>query len=69
MATKRKPQKRTIQTVGEFAFDPDTSNGGKLTYRCMEFVITCENDEWTESELEFWQQVVDTLNQNYVGID
>lgn len=62
MAKKTKPTR-----TGEFSFEDDTTNSGKLTYRCLEFVVTSENDEWTASELSLWRQIVETLNESFVG--
>lgn len=49
----------------EFVFDQDSGNGGKLTYRCMEFIVISNEDEMPESEIEFWKDVVRTLNVNF----
>jgi hypothetical protein len=62
--TKRKPKTPRIQ---EWAFEADTSNGGKLTFRCLEFVVISENDQWTQGELDLWSEIVEVLNEFYAA--
>lgn len=67
MAKKKQgPAKRPQPKADEFVFDDDTSNGGTLTFRCLEFSIISENDRWTESELELWRDIVAVLNDYFM---
>ncbi len=49
----------------EFAFEQTDERIGTLTYRCLEFDITTASAEFTESEIGFWKDVIDTLNKHY----
>lgn len=64
MAKKRAKAPAKAQ---EFYFDQDCSNSGRLMYRCMELVISGDpqNDEWSETDLGFIEQIVETLNEHF----
>jgi hypothetical protein len=51
----------------EFHFDLDCANSGKLTYRCMELVISGDpsNDTMSDEDLGLIEQIVDTLNEHF----
>ena len=59
-------KKKKANPVEEFYFDHDCLNSGRLSYRCMELVISGEEDEFTESELELIEQIVSTLNEHFI---
>lgn len=60
MAKKQKANK-----IAEFYFDHDCTNSGRLSYRCLELSVTSEEDEFTDSELELIEQMVETLNEHF----
>ena len=53
------------RATDEFVFEQTDERIGTLTYRCLEFTIETASEEFTESEIGFWKDVIKTLNVNY----
>ena len=69
MANKKPARKTTPTKTGEFHFEQECSNSGKLTYRCMELIVSAdmEADEFSAADLAFIEQIVNTLNEHFVS--
>lgn len=51
--------------MAEFRIEKECDNAMSLTVRCQEWIITTEGGEdLTESDIEFWKNVVALLNSN-----
>lgn len=52
--------------VDEFQFERTATNGGLLTYRCMALEIVADrSDEFGKGDLEFIEEIVETLNKHF----
>lgn len=49
----------------EFQFEQTDEDRGELTYRCIELVIEPAAGSFTESDIEFINDIVATLNAHF----
>lgn len=51
----------------QFDFEQTSENGGEITFRCMSLSVTSDSDEFSESELEWINEIVGCLNAHYLA--